>query len=165
MQAEGGFLVQQLGPFLGRYSSSCGFVEELAGASMTAPSGGAGRRLRLPFLSDRPPADPSSQPPLQKGFLLPPRLLPKALLIWDFCQTYRQAACSVPPFSTCYLCVGQNGCFECRARRWCVWVRVHENGGWGVFGVAGASFQVLSCFCRNHPARASSDSGHHLDSR
>lgn len=87
---EARFLLAALAPFLGRHVAKCGLLCGLAhmvGVPVESVVQDARRLSKVS--SAAPPADPALRPPPRTDFLSPPHLLPRVLMAWDFCQTYR----------------------------------------------------------------------------
>ncbi|DBA80727.1 hypothetical protein WJX77_005653 [Trebouxia sp. C0004] len=91
------FVVQQVGPVLGRHAIKSFLVTlaERAGLQLRDFIG-TGRKLTIP--SDQSlAADVRRRPTPQTSFLVPQEAVPSLLLVWDFCQRYA-ALLRLPPF-------------------------------------------------------------------
>ncbi|KAA6418167.1 MAG: PHD zinc finger-containing [Trebouxia sp. A1-2] len=91
------FVVQQVGPVLGRHALKSFLVTlaDRAGLQLT-DFVGTGRKLTTP--SDQSlAADIRRRPAPQTSFLVPREAVPSLLLVWDFCQRYA-ALLRLPPF-------------------------------------------------------------------
>ncbi|KAL0046805.1 hypothetical protein WJX82_010406 [Trebouxia sp. C0006] len=91
------FVVQQVGPVLGRHALKSFLVTLADRADLQLREFiGTGRKLTLPS-EQSVAADVRRRPAPQTSFLVPQEAVPSLLLVWDFCQRYA-ALLRLPPF-------------------------------------------------------------------